>query len=372
MNLLDVELWGMHLLHWLLSALLPLLLASLTIGYLIVNHRLLRRAGRLINPLIGQLDALTGRTIQNLPAVSEIFTQCPSVAFGLAFNKMDKACQDLYQGRWLPDPSRGMRPDALFGSAQLNSLSLRPAARLLAIGILGALTSLLVQNQIEAPTPQLGVALVLLPLLVGLAGALLTASSAWRASRILSLRLADLYQSLENRVPVFNDQAGLALLIDNFLDYDRQMVGSLSAFNTTASRLAESDMADGIRRSVEQVLLGSVAPSIQQAAATLGSLAGELTNRQEKGMQDLAIRFATALSADLAGHLQPINKEIDLMGALMSDVKNYIEYAMRSLETTRQQSEALLADSRQALQQMAESRSQLTADYAMVDTQIQA
>ena len=117
-------------------------------------------------------------------------------------------------------------------------------------------------------------------------------------------------------------------------------------------------------------MLGSVAPPIQQAAATLGSLAGELANRQDRGMQELASQFANALASDLAGHLKPVNKEIDLMRALMTDVKNYIEYAMRALETTRQQSEGLLSETLGALRQMAEARGQLTADFARVDGQI--
>ena len=149
------------------------------------------------------------------------------------------------------------------------------------------------ESRFRLQNRSLAAGLILLPLLVGLAGALLAASSAQRASRLpAAICLQDLHHSLENRLPVFNDQAGLAMLIDNFLVYDRQMKDSLQDFTATASRLAESDMADGIRRSVEQVLQESVAPSIQQAAATLGSLAGELTNRQERGMQDLAVRFA--------------------------------------------------------------------------------
>lgn len=89
-------------------------------------------------------------------------------------------------------------------------------------------------------------------------------------------------------------------------------------------------------------------------------------------MQELAVRFANALSADLASHLQPINREVDLMGKLMGDVKNYIEIALRALESTRQQSEGLLTESRQALVQMADARNQLTEDFSSVDTQIKA
>lgn len=369
---LNSEILGTHLLHWLISGLLPFLLAGLSAGYLIISRGLKKQASRLIVPLVEKLDALSGRTINHLAAASDIFTQCPAAAVGQAFYRMKQESEELYQGRWLPDPAYHLRPDNLFSAARVNSLSLRPAANILAIGILGALASLLVQNQVPAASGQLGIGLILLPGLTGLAGAIMVAASSHKASRNIGQLLQDLHHSIESRLPTFNSQAGLALLIDKFMEYDHRMNVSLQDFSDTAKRLADSEMADGIRHSVEQVMLGSVAPSIQQATTVLGNLAGELTNRQERGMQDLAVKFANALSSDLANHLQPINKEIDLMGSLMTDVKNYIEIAMRALETTRQQSEGLLDDSRQALQQMAEARSQLTADYAMVDTQIQA
>ena len=371
MDFQNITFLDLHILHWLLSVMLPLILIVMSISYLIISLRISRKAKRLIEPLIEQIDGLSGRTIKNLPAVADFFELSSSPALSRAFEKMTQDCKDLYQSRWLPDPGRWLRADTVFGKSQVNSLSLRPAARLLAVGILAALTSLLVQNQIPAPTQSLGLGLILLPLLIGLSGALLTAAASQRARQHLELWLQDLKYSLESRLPVFNDQAGLSLLVDKFTDYDQQMQAAVHEFNATASRLADSEMADGIRHSVEQVLLNSVAPSIQQATTALSSLAGELTNRQERGMQDLAIRFATALSADLAGHLQPINKEIELMGALMSDVKNYIEYAMRSLDTTRKQSESQLADTREAMQMMAESRHLLTEDFAHVDDQVQ-
>ncbi len=98
---------------------------------------------------------------------------------------------------------------------------------------------------------------------------------------------------LADHLPVFNDQAGLALSIDEFLIYDRQMKTTLETFTFTTDRLASKDMADGIRHGVEQVMLNSVAPPIQQAAATLSNLAVELTQRQERGMQELATSLPT-------------------------------------------------------------------------------
>ena len=185
---LNTEILGIHLLHWLLSVLLPLLLAGLSAGYLIVSRGLQSDARRLIIPLVEKLDALSGRTINHLAAASEIFTQCPSAAVGQAFYRMKQESEELYQGRWLPDPAFHLRADTLFSAARINSLSLRPAANILAIGILGALASLLVQNQVPAASGQLGIGLILLPGLTGLAGAILVAASSRKASRNIELR----------------------------------------------------------------------------------------------------------------------------------------------------------------------------------------
>lgn len=372
MTLMITEFAGLHILHWVISGLIPILLAGLTVGCLAVNSRLRRQAIWLVNRLIEQINGLEGRTIENLPAVDAIFKHSRAAAFSRAFSRMEQECHELYEGRWLPDPKKILRQDILLTSSQQASISLRPAAGLLAVAILAALVSLLVQNPIPPQNESLKVGLILLPFLTGLAGAILAAASAQRTGRLLQLRLQDLHHSLETRLPVFSDQAGLAMLIDNFLVYDRQMKDSLHDFTATASRLAESEMADGIRRSVEQVLQESVAPSIQQSAATLNSLAVELANRQDRGMQDLAVRFATALSEELASHLHPVNKEIAQMGTLMADVKNYIEYAMRALETVRLQSEGLLGDTRQAVLQMAESRARMTDDFSRVGEQLQS
>jgi ABC-type transporter Mla subunit MlaD len=130
-------------------------------------------------------------------------------------------------------------------------------------------------------------------------------------------------------------------------------------------------MADGIRRSIEQVLLDSVAPSIQQASSALGALASELVNRQERGMQELAVRFASALSSEIASNLQPVNREITQMGSLMADVRNYIEYAMHALETVRQQAGGLLSDTSGALREMSAARIQLVDDFSQVDKRLQ-
>ena len=369
MNWLNTELFGMHVLFWLFSVLIAVILFLLTVIWLAIGAGCRRKAVRALSPLSQAIGELPGRSLDHVESVRALMDQVSKPTFSQAFAAMEKASADSYRSQWFPDPARYLKAERLFGSATQAAASLRPASQIMAVGLLGSLTTLLLQSQISPPNEMTRIGLILLPGLVALACVLFLLGSAQKTFRTLTNHLNQLHLVLADHLPVFNDQAGLALLIDEFLIYDRQMKTTLETFTFTTDRLASKDMADGIRHGVEQVMLNSVAPPIQQAAATLSNLAVELTQRQERGMQELATQFANALGADLAGHLQPINKEIDLMRALMSDVKNYIEYAMRAMETTREQSESLLADTKQSLQQIAETHLQLSSDFARIDEQ---
>ena len=371
MAMVILEFAGIHILHWLVSALLPLLLAGLALYYRLVSRRLRLNIIDPADNLAWQIDQLEGRSLENLPAADELFHKISPTSFCEAFDRMSRDSAGLYQNRWLPDPKEYLRADLLLSAAQSSAISLKPAARCLAIGLLGSLISLLIMQPVPPPSPELRPVLMLLPLAAGLAAALLSAADARHSRRQLESRLDELHHALARHLPVFNDQAGVAMLVDSFLVYDRQMKDTLQTFTATAGRLADSDMADGIRRSIEQVLTESVAPPIQQSAAALGRLAGELSDRQENGMQDLASRFAAALSAELAAHMNPVNRELSQMTALMADVKNYIEVALRALETARQQSDSLLQDTRQAMLQTAEARTAMAADYTRMNEQLQ-
>lgn len=362
---------NLHILHWIVTVLLPAVLLIASLVYLLFNRSCLRRILRPLDKLTAELEKLERRDIANIDHVERLIKNVDAQLLGNNFAQIKKDAQTLYEGRWLPDPEQYFNQERLLPQYQANSLSLRPAARILALGIIGGLISVLLQAQIAIPSWLHPATMSLPPLLIGLACALILSAEAMRANRLISQSLHSFYISLGKKVPVFNDQAGLALVIDRFLDYDRRMTQALSEFNATASRLAESDMAEGIRHSVEQVLLDSVAPSLNLATAALSELAEELEKRQAQGMQELAAQFATALSADIAGHMRPVNKEISQMSALMADVKNYIEYAMRSLETVRAESTNLLQDTRQALQTMADARTALTDDFARADEKLE-
>ncbi|NLB44544.1 MAG: hypothetical protein GX821_05190 [Clostridiaceae bacterium] len=337
MALVILEIAKLHLLHWLVSVLVPLLIIALAIVSRLFAARIRRGVLAPLADLTDQIEAMAGRTLDHFPAVvAAARRMAPQAVIGL-LERMKADSVQLYQGRWLPDPRHALPRRVWLSPSQRSSLSLMPSARILAIGVLASLAAWVTQQPLPLTDARFGLLLILLPVLTALAAALPTAATAWHMNQLVSEETEAFYQAFCRHLPVYNDSIGTAELVDAYLQYDQKMQDGLNDFTQVTSRLAESEMADGIRRSVEQVLTESVAPSLQQSTSTLGQLAQTLTERQEQGMQDLAERFASALSAQLAAHMHPINREIAQMGTLMADVKNYVELAMRAMETTRQQ-----------------------------------
>lgn len=364
------EMGNLQLLHWLVSVAVPVMIIILAIVDRVILAKLVQSLVKPLATLTDSVNQLAGRSLDNWPAVSQAAKVHCSSQINRQFKQMEDDCQQLYQGRWIPDPQTVLQLTAWLSPAQRSAISYKPTARILAIGILASLISLLIQIPLPVTPSGIGIVLALLPVLAAIGSALPVAAATRHVEQVIRSRLDGLYLALSRRLPVFNDQTGIATLIDAYLDYDNQMQHQLQQFTEMTGRLAESDMADGVRRSVEQVLTESVAPSLQQSTTALGKLAGELTQRQEQGMQALAEQFAGALSAQLAAHMHPINREIAQMGALMADVKNYVEVAMRAMDTVRQQSAQIQQSVGQSLQQLSSAHESMRSDFATVRDQL--
>jgi ABC-type transporter Mla subunit MlaD len=364
------EIGDLNLLHWLVSAAVPVMIIILALMDRVILAKLMQSLVKPLARLAEKIDQLEGRRLEHWPAVSKEAKAHFSGQILRCFNHMEEDCKLLYQGRWMPDPRTALPRSAWLSPAQRSAVSYKPAARILSIGVLATLISLLIQAPLPVTTSGLGIVLALLPVLTAVAAALPIVAATWQSEQIIKSRLDALYLALNRHLPVFNDQTGIATLVDAYLDYDNQMQHRLQQFTEITGRLAESDMADGVRRSVEQVLTESVAPSLQQSTTALGKLAGELTERQEQGMQTLAEQFAEALSAQLAAHMHPINREIAQMGSLMADVKNYVEVAMRAMDTVRQQSGQIQQAVGQSLQQLSTAHESMGSDFATVRDQL--
>lgn len=362
--------YDVHYLHWIVALGIPFLMVVVTVIYLSISQYTLASSRPFLSYGNQEIAKLEGFGMDLLPALSEIFRQMNQPRLMDAHDSMIRDSKQLHQERWLPDPAQQFSMEKIFAKPLRNSLSLRPAAAIISSGLLCSVIGALLQLQLQVNDTGTAAALIWIPAVIALAAGILLAVQAKSVTTTLSRDLQQLCLNIGRHLPVFNEQAGMALMIDQMMRHDSKMDATLVDFNQTVQRLAESDMAEGIRRSVEQVLLESVAPPIQQSAATLSDLAVELSKRQEQGMQDLADRFSSAVTTEISRHLGPVNQELSKMTTLMSDVKNYIDYAMKALEMTRMQSEALLNDTRDSMQVIAQAREDLSDDFAVFSEQL--
>ncbi|MDD3931673.1 MAG: hypothetical protein PHT04_05830, partial [Eubacteriales bacterium] len=81
-------------------------------------------------------------------------------------------------------------------------------------------------------------------------------------------------------------------------------------------------------------------------------------------------QFADAVTSQIATHLTPVNRDIAQMSALMADVKNYIEVAMRAMDTTRAQTEAVQQTLHQSVDQLSQAHAIMQQDFETANSTV--
>ena len=363
MSLIVLPFDNLHPLHWVFAIAIPLLMIVLTVIYRLLLSRIHQQTTQSIRQLTQKINKLENRSIDHTSTVRSLLKkEAPSTA-SQAFGQMEADCTELYQGRWIPDPQQSLPLSVWISPFERSILSNKPASQFIGIGIIATLIELILMQIIPLQNPSFQWIFVLLPIGTALAISLPSTASVHQAKTVLDEALDQFYTALGRRLPVFNHQTGVASLVDAYLTYDHQMQERLNEFTDVTRRLADSDMADGVRRSVEQILTETVGPSLHRATSSLGDLAVDLTTRQSEGMQDLAGQFADAVTSQIATHLTPVNRDIAQMSALMADVKNYIEVAMRAMDTTRTQTEAVQQTLHQSVDQLSQAHAIMQQDF---------
>lgn len=356
--------------HLVLSPGITILLLLAVIIYSLAGWRITKRVSKALSYLTEDVNDLPGYNAANIDALAALATaaDCEALSEGITCLRRDAI--ELHDGKWLPDPAPVLAPDNLLTPLQENSLSLRPAVSVFLIGLAATLASLITQINLPLPAGALNLLFTFAPVTVGLAGGLLLALLAVQRRGKLRHRASQLNAAINRRVPTLGSQTGLAALVNAFLESDRQMAASLDSFNQTTSRIAESEMAAGIQHSVERVLMETVAPTIAEANQAVTTLAADVVNRQDKGMQDMAVRFASALSEELASHLEPIYSELSKLTPLMSDVKQYVDVALRSLQTARTEADTLARQTEASIGVLAQAREAFSQDSSAMSSEI--
>ncbi|NLW54471.1 MAG: hypothetical protein GXY99_06265, partial [Clostridiaceae bacterium] len=231
--------------------------------------------------------------------------------------------EKLYRGRWLPDPEPLMMKKDIFQiykNARFNGLV---SALLIVLGIIAAVVVLVAESNLSSaavetqavPIPTLMMA-ALIPMGTGLVTSILLAVGARNSRFSLLQTMQNVSSSLAEIVPVYQDRAGVTLLISELISYGETMREEVKSFSDIANRLVQGEFAEGVRNAVREVMETEIAPPIQESSAALTSLADSLAEKQASGMQELADSFTHKTVEALQLHLAPLPEELSKVNRL--------------------------------------------------------
>ncbi len=261
----------------------------------------------------------------------------------MAYNDLLQASNDFYHKKWIPSPSDFFNITTVFdintqkklkGYRYLNYLFF---GVVLFIGlIIWALIALSTDYSISA-----AFFISLIPVALTAFFALFTILEKIQNTSKAEAALQVLNRTLRLKLPVFSENSGLSLLIDQFLDYDRSMSKTVEKLTEKIDRFVMDGLTTAVSESVEKTLLESVAPSIKRATDAIITLSQDVSQREANGMQELAVNFSSALSSELTYHLEPLIQSIHETAGTLTDSKKYLDIVTTSLETYKQKIEQL-------------------------------
>jgi len=304
-----------------------------------------------------------GCHIENLPLISEIF-EASSRKLSYAYDKMIQVSIDFHQKRWIPSPGDFITVDSVldtrtskrvkgYGFLYFSLLGLFISFSTIVSGMIFLKT----QDQISAC-----LTLSLLPLFICVLFTILFFVEKLQNLTAVENSIKSLVQTLSRKLPVFNDYNGLALLINQFLDYDRNMTKSVDRFSEQIDHFVMDGLINAVTESIEKTLLESVAPSIERATNAVVTLSNDVIEKENAGMKDLAVKFSASLTDELSYQLEPLIKQICEVANTLSNSKDYLDIASKSLDAYKQNAIELQSLTSKTLIDYEESKAMFSED----------
>jgi hypothetical protein len=308
-----------------------------------------------------------GCNIENLPLISDIFEHS-TPRLNAAYNDLLAASNDFYHKKWIPNPSDFFNLSTVFDINTHKKLKGYRYLNYLFFGVL-LFVCLVIWALVALSTDfSLSSALFisLIPVALALFFAPFTFLEKMQNTSKAEAALQVLNRTLRLKLPVFSENSGLSLLIDQFLEYDRDMSKTVEKLTEKIDRFVMDGLTTAVSESVEKTLLDSVAPSIKRATDAIIALSQDIAQRESNGMQELAVNFSSALSSELTYHLEPLIQSIHETAATITDSKKYLDIATSNLDVYRQKIEQLHNITSDSLKSYEKSKQEFGEDVHLI------
>ncbi len=308
-----------------------------------------------------------GCQIENLPLIKEVFDQSTG-RLGAAFDDLMQGAADYYHKRWIPDPASYFDLVKL-ADRSLNFLVSRSGhIRFLLSGLTLTFASFItaVIFSDSAETIKYAFWLSSLPFIltvISVLGVYLTITS---KRKILDDSIDSLNRTIRLKVPVFSENAGVSLLVSQFIEYDRNMASNIVKLTEKIDRFTSDGLVNAVSSSVEDTLREAVFPSIERSNDAILALAKDIASREDEGMKSLALNFASSVTSELSYHLKPVTAQIENLARTLADSKNYIDVISQNINIYKQNASELQALTRQTLSEYEQSRKTFSADVSSI------
>ncbi|MDO5733015.1 MAG: hypothetical protein Q4P72_04420 [Eubacteriales bacterium] len=345
-----------NMIFWIFLLTIAVFISVAGIYYLIVNRRIFDRKNSALLEAAQSISELDRCDIANLDAI-QASLNIPE--FDLLSSAADRIVDDssrLYQGKWISDPHKIFTLENLLTRSEYGSLAIEVPVQLFTLSIFASAIFWILSLSIFDTSNSSVMSASALPLLNGLIFSLLLFFTSYRQRNDLQRSMNYLAETISRRLPIFEDLAGTAVLIDSFVQYDREMAESVSILSETVHGLTHHELADLVAENVKVVMERDIAPTIQAAGQKLMSLSENLQARQENGMSELAGIFTQQLGAKLNHELTPLFLETDHLVEELHSTTNSYQDSIAALRQSREDSLSLQEQSRESLERLAEAR----------------
>ncbi|MDO5738167.1 MAG: hypothetical protein Q4P65_02825 [Eubacteriales bacterium] len=315
-----------------------------------------------ISDLIRQFS---GRSMNNRLALEELIAENPSGTIESGLQELLDESALKYDERWLPPTEHEFSYIMQPSPAELRKQSFVAVIIVAVLGLVATIYCLFNKNLATQPIA------ALLPLIVSAVGVGILYHQDKYYKERLSAELGKLNKALAMRFPVFNDRAGVALLVDDLQEHEERLNESFKDFNKTARYLADSEFSDGIKAGVKEIMSQEISPPIRDSAKLMQDLSDRLITEQETGMARLAEQFSQAVAAKLTAELSPVSTELSAISEMIGDTRGFIHDSVAVLETSRQQNIELNQELNHSLHLFTVAKSDLANEISEISSNLE-
>lgn len=340
---------------WICLLIVPLAMIAVAVLAMARNKKLREQAREHTVTFRERLTAIPDTSPSPAERLNDAFADVDNASMQEAVSHLALKSEALYRGQWLPEPGSALE--------QVDGLSTKREAErqglfavILAIaGVVAFLVPAVFRAYAAASTPLASVpfALIAVPLAVAATMILLIHWDKRRTVDAVREAKETIGRSFSDFMPVYQDRAGVAMLISEMLSYGETMREEVKSFSEISSRIADGDFAEGIKEGVRTVMSDEVAPTIRASGETLSALAKTLTEKQERGMTDLAQAFSDRVSQVLSDHLSDLTNEIGQIRKMATETQTMMNESVATLIQAREDNRELNKELHEVLRLMA-------------------